>query len=255
LRPDMMGRMRWGVILVTAWVLCGCAAQQEDLHPPTVSDHLAPGIQDADTTEGWWSVRFFMDWPEDAEPSWHMGTLLAHKVVAPVLNRHQNEISVWRFHRRAAPDASGHRLTFYFYSRPAAAQQIMASVRYNELLSRLMAAGDILRTEYSDPWVNVEPDIEDTSDAKWSPALQKAWPYFIMGASRMWLDLVDKLIAERPSGKDSTTLEQTRQLYREVDGEVLRVWQNEGRHAFLHHLNAIFEYEPLWVYERRPLKF
>jgi hypothetical protein len=101
----------------------------------------------------------------------------------------------------------------------------------------------------------VEPDIEDTSDAKWSPALQKAWPYFIMGASQMWLDLIDKLIAERPSGKGSTTLEQTRQLYRDVDVEVLRVWQNEGRHAFLHHLNAIFEYEPLWVYERRPLKF
>jgi hypothetical protein len=250
-----MKGMKWGVIAVTAWVLCGCAAQPVDRPTQVVSDQVAPAIQDADHTEGWWSVRFFMDWPANTEPSWYMGTLLAHQVVAPVLNRHQNEISVWRFHRRAAPDASGHRLTFYFYSRPANAQQIMASVRYNELLSRLMAAGDILRTEYSDPRVNVAPDIEDTSDAKWSPALQKAWPYFIMGASQMWLDLIDKLIAERPPGKGGTTLEQTRQLYREVDAEVLRVRQNEGRHAFLHHLNAIFEYEPLWVYERRPLKF
>jgi hypothetical protein len=184
-----------------------------------------------------------------------MGALVAHRIIAPVLSHYQDEIHLWRFHRRAAPDASGHRFSFYFYATPQTAQQVLDYVRSDGLLDQLTAAGNILKTEYSDPRFNQQPKIEDTSDAKWTPALQKAWPYFIMGASQMWLDLIDRRVNARTWDENEATLAQLYQLYREVDAEVVNVWQNEGRHAFLHHLNAIFEYEPLWVYERRPLKF
>lgn len=33
------------------------------------------------------------------------------------------------------------------------------------------------------------------------------------------------------------------------------LWQNEGRHAFLHHLNALFGYEPILIIEKRPMRF
>jgi len=71
----------------------------------------------------------------------------------------------------------------------------------------------------------------------------------------MWLDLIDQKVAERSFDENNATLAQVLELYREVDAQAVSVWENEGRHAFLHHLNALFEYKPLWVYERRPLKF
>jgi len=248
--------MRFGTAIVAAvWLFCGCAVQQPVGQSQVVPPKTIAAVEESDTTRGWWSVRFFMDWPEETEPSWFLGPLLAHKIVAPTLNRYQDDIQLWRFHRRAANDESGHRFTFYFYSTPGTAAQIIGSIRYNDLLNRLTAAGDILSTEYSDPQVNNSPKVEDTSDTKWSPALQKAWPYFIMGSSQMWLDLIDKTVAQQSLDVDKATLAQILELYREVDAQIINVWQNEGRHAFLHHLNAIFEYKPLWVYERRPLKF
>jgi hypothetical protein len=33
------------------------------------------------------------------------------------------------------------------------------------------------------------------------------------------------------------------------------MWQEEGRHAFLRHLNAIFSYEELLIREKRLMKF
>jgi hypothetical protein len=33
------------------------------------------------------------------------------------------------------------------------------------------------------------------------------------------------------------------------------LWQEEGRHAFLHHLNALFGYESLVVYEKKLMTF
>ncbi len=257
-RPLLRTRIgkRFGIaIIAAAWLFWGCAAQQPVEQPQAIPPKINAVVEEPDTTSGWWSVRFFMDRPEDAEPSWYLGPLVAHKIVAPVLDSYRDDIRLWRFHRRAGDDASGHRFTFYFYTTPGIAGQIIGSIRYNDLLNRLTAAGDILKTEYSDPQVNEDPRVEDTSDAKWTPALQKAWPYFIMGASQMWLDLIDKTVAQRSFDADKATLTQILALYREVDVQVISVWQNEGRHAFLHHLNAIFEYKPLWVYERRPLKF
>ncbi len=33
------------------------------------------------------------------------------------------------------------------------------------------------------------------------------------------------------------------------------MWRQEGRHAFLHHLNAVFGYQPLVIYEKKLLTF
>ena len=245
----------WAAIMTFMWLLSACAVQQPVIRmqplPPKPAAETGVQVQ----AKGWWAARFYMDWAEGAEPSWYMGALIAHQIVDPVLRHYRDEIQLWRFHRRAAHDASGHRFTFYFYTTPQTARLVIDYVRDNELLDQLTLSGTIIRTEYSDPDINRHPRIEDTSDAKWTPALQKAWPYFIMGASQMWLDLIDWRIAERSFDGNTVTLEELQELYREVDAEVVNVWQNEGRHAFLHHLNAIFEYEPLWVYERRLQKF
>jgi hypothetical protein len=237
-------------MVTVAWLVCGCAAQPRPLPPKPI----AP-LDEQAISKGWWAVRFYMNWPEKTEPAWHLGALLGHQVVAPILVQYGDAIELWRFHRRAARDESGHRFTFYFYTTPQIAAQVINSARFHRRVIQLTAAGDLLRTAYSDPAVNEHPHVEDISDANWSPVLQKAWPYFIMGVSRTWLDLIDRLVAARPIDIQRASLEALYELYREVDADVVGIWKNEGRHAFLHHLNAIFEYEPLWIYERRPLKF
>ena len=44
-------------------------------------------------------------------------------------------------------------------------------------------------------------------------------------------------------------------FYQEVNTTLSELWRKEGRHAFLHHLNALFGYEPLIYYEKRMLTF
>ena len=56
-------------------------------------------------------------------------------------------------------------------------------------------------------------------------------------------------------GERSSSLEEDRGLYREVNEAITRSWQKEGRHALLHHLNAIFGYEPIKIYVEQMMRF
>jgi hypothetical protein len=58
----------------------------------------------------------------------------------------------------------------------------------------------------------------------------------------------------RPSVGDMS-ISALQDYYRTVDKEVQEAWETQGRHAFLHHLNAIFGYAPVVVYEKKYMKF
>jgi len=64
-----------------------------------------------------------------------------------------------------------------------------------------------------------------------------------MGASRMWLALVSQ--HADPSPAPPAGFAEMDAAYARADAAVTAVWRDEGRHAFLHHLNALFGYEPL----------
>jgi len=71
----------------------------------------------------------------------------------------------------------------------------------------------------------------------------------------MWLNLVAE-IADRDLQDDRpATLEDIESFYRQVDETVTKLWQKNGRHAFLHHLNAVFGYKPLIYWEKRFMNF
>ncbi|MFP5212895.1 MAG: hypothetical protein ACLGPL_05900, partial [Acidobacteriota bacterium] len=109
-----------GTILALALVLSGCATAGRSR--TEVSD------------TGWWYASFFMNWPQDDEPLWQIDPLLAHKVVAPVLERYGKEIPLWRFHRRAARDQTGHRFSFIFYGSSGTARRIYGALRADPTL-------------------------------------------------------------------------------------------------------------------------
>jgi hypothetical protein len=115
--------------------------------------------------------------------------------------------------------------------------------------------GIIIRDVYDDTSVISHSNIEDSSDRSWSPPVQKAWPYFIMGVSEMWLNLIAEIANQTPGGKVSSSFEEVLGLYKQVNASLEQLWQEEGQHAFLHHLNAIFGYEPVMVREKRLMGF
>jgi hypothetical protein len=198
---------------------------------------------------GWWYVAVRFDWPEDADPAWYLDLLVADQVVRPALNAHREAIPLWRVHRRAARDGAGHRFSFIFRSTPRDAARVSQTIRANPTLQRLQRRGRIERVSYDDLSRIARPALADTSDGSWSEVMQRAWPAFIMGVSQTWLDLIAEV--ERsgrwPPGLDAR--------WRAIAAEVDRIWQDEGGHALLHHLNAVFGYRPVIITTQGSLRF
>lgn len=194
---------------------------------------------------------FFIDRPPDAEPRWHVDLLLANEVVAPVLDRFRPGIGLWRFHRRAGGDDAGHRFSFIFYATPATADAVFGALGESRTLGDLVARGILRRVAYDSTERVERPDLSDTSDRSWPPQLQREWPHFIMGVSQTWLGLVRH--EARAVLGDRRPLSQARLLagYEAVERRVTQLWRDEGGHAFLHHLSALFGYRPVEVVERR----
>ena len=89
------------------------------------------------------------------------------------------------------------------------------------------------------------PAISDTSDDRWAKEIQNAWPIFIMGASETWLMLTETIADANPKSKEDMSVGELVALYEEVEEEMNDLWREEARHAYFHHLNAIFGYEYL----------
>ena len=67
--------------------------------------------------------------------------------------------------------------------------------------------------------------------------------------------MVSEIAVLQPDGDDIATISELMAVYQEVNATLSQMWREEGRHAYLHHLNALFGYEPLIYYEKRMLTF
>jgi len=208
------------------------------------------------STNGWWYARFCIKWPKNiAIPFWYIDLLLAHKIISPILYEQKNNLPLWRFHRRAVRDQTGHQFSFIFYSSTETARQIYNSLKSDALLKEMKDTGIILQDIYDDPSEISKLNIEDTSDSNWSPIIQKSWPYFIMGVCQMWLNLITEIAEHASTEQRTLSFPEILDFYKQVNNTIKQLWQKEGCHSFLHHLNAIFGYEPIIVPEARLMKF
>jgi len=217
-------------------------------------------LKGAETAEGesavnaWWYASFRINWPQDEEDAvLDTDLLIAHRVISPVLDRYRKEILLWRFHRRAVRDEAGHRFSFIFYSTAANARKIYAAIESSAVLDQLKAEGVIEKVTLDDTHVITRPGIEATSDRHWSVALQKAWPFFIMGVSQTWLDLISQYAED--GRRKPVSIAETRAFYAEIAQEVEATWKKEGGHAFLHHLNGLFGYGPVNLRGKTEMSF
>ena len=197
----------------------------------------------------WWYARFGHVWPEGEDPAWHRDVLLADRIITPVLAEHHKWITLWRVHRRAAHDSAGHQFSFIYRTTPEVAARINARIESDPLLARLLRAEKIKTVRYDDPAKPQRAAIEDTSDPSWTPDMQRAWPHYIMGVSRLWLELIRELASKADESDDLDT------RYAAISEELDNLWLHQGGHALLHHLNAVFGYQEVNVIRREGMRF
>ncbi|HFD12674.1 MAG TPA: hypothetical protein ENJ32_09425 [Crenotrichaceae bacterium] len=190
--------------------------------------------------KSWWYCRIKVNREEGEPPNWAMGELVAIEVFAPLLKQYRSDIELWRFHRRAGNDTSGHLFSFIFYSSAATAKRIYDDVENNEVLLTLLQEGQLDGVLFDDVSKLSRPHREDTSDKSWPMIIQKSWPDYIMGVSQMWLNLVESL------AKNNHHLD-TVEHYQDVHDKLTALWRENGQHVWLHHLNAIYAYNPMLI--------
>ena len=221
--------------------LWGCTSPQPIGESSNIRESSQPVSETLPEGEGWWYARFHIDWPEDDEPRWYMGTLIGGEVIAPIFDKYYQDVHIWRIHRRASRDGHGHVFSFIFYSTPQGAQRIYTAIENHAVVKSLLDSGRLTKVTTDDVTRINRPNLEDTSDSHWPDLVQKTWPAMAMGASRMWLDLVSEL-ASHESGIDGIDAK-----YKRVQSDITLIWREQGQHALLHHLNAIYAYQPLLI--------
>lgn len=242
--------VRW-LFLIAAflWLTMGCAASITPIpdSPTPLVEALAP------QGYGWWFIRFRMDRP-DEKTRWEKDLLIAHRVVSPLIVAHQADIDLWRFHRRSAADNLGHQFSFLFFTTAAVADSINRTIVDDPLVERMLADGVIKEVITDAVDHNDRPKVGDTSDANWSPVMQDTWPYYIMGVSRMWLGMIDQVSRESGLAADAA-VDDMLAHYAQVNDAINHIWRQEGYHALLHHLNAVYGYEALIYWEKHLKSF
>jgi hypothetical protein len=200
------------------------------------------GIPELTKGLSWKTCYAKINLDENGHPDWAVDLFLAHSVFAPVLTELGSNMPRWRFHRRAVRDEDGHRFSFIFYTDFDTAIQVNELLENNSMLKQALAEG-ILKLFYcNSPDDEDRPGVEDTSDPAWSESLQRSWPAYIMGVSSMWLALVNDSVGDV---NNESTMDEILAQYRLANEQVTATWRTEGQHALLHHLNAIFGYQPL----------
>ena len=189
--------------------------------------------------KAWYAVRFSIPWDKAVDPDWYVGTLIAGEVISPVLEQNQKKIVCWRIHRRAVDDKIGHEFSFIFYSSQVDAAIIYRQFKNNKLLADLHSQRVILKVAYDPLHDNTQTNIADTSDPVWPEEIRRSWPYFITGASQMWLEQI------KGFKKELLDEQEIKLGYREIQHKMTELWQQQGQHALVHHLSALYAYEPV----------
>ena len=237
--------------LLAIALLAGCAPALEITSPVPLEP--AKGSFDAELPDrSWWRVRFKLRWPEGEQPDFSRHLLIAEQLYMPAIAARENDIPLWRFHRRAARDGAGNQFSFIFFSDQATAEQINAEIAANPLTAWLLEREMIERLRFGSHAREEPGQLEQTADPAWPAEIKRSWPYFIMGVSQSWLMMIQEL-SDEPALAGTVSYEDLLEHYREVDARLTEQWRDYGQHAYLHHLSAVFGYEPirLRTYEMR----
>ena len=204
-------------------------------------------FENPNSVNGWWYAKFKIRIPENGVPLSHIDLLIAHEVVNPALLKYNNNIKLWRIHRRWNNDKTGHEFSFIFYCRLDIATSVYNEFRANTLIQSLRRNKVLERVRYDRTNKIRKPNLEDTNDPIWTGLIQKRWMYYIMSVSELWLGLISDIVNEVDIEQKSKKIAETIEFYKEIGKKLNALWQMQCRHPLLHHMNAIFGYEPILI--------
>ncbi|WP_426416429.1 hypothetical protein [Aestuariirhabdus sp. LZHN29] len=231
------------LIIACTLLIGGCAttAPLPQTTPGVAADAPQPSAKVAEL--GWRRILLQHQWDKEKTPDWSMDLLLAGELLGPGIDRYRDQLRYWRFHRRAGNDSTGHQLSLLLYTDQATASAIYQQVLDHPWTPELLAT-DLKRISHRGINHNSEPAIADRSDPNWSPEMMRAWPAYITGVSELWLALIRDYRSQQPL---PSALAAARKRYAAIDKRLTDTWQEEGQHALLHHLSALFGYRPLLI--------
>ena len=227
-------------MIVLILVLSACATIMPALEQVDEPPEKLQRVEEARPEKGWFAIRFTIFREKGAEPEWYVGTLIAGEIISPVLDKNKQKIICWRVHRRAVADKTGHVFSFIFYSSQTDATKIYQFVKNNKLINKLYQQ-QLLQKVIYDPLDNGQKRLADTSDPAWPETIRSSWPFFMMGASQMWLEQI------RHYKQETLNPPEMQQRYRLIQSKMTDLWQQQGQSAMLHHLNALYAYQAVLV--------
>ena len=231
--------------------LTACAQVVTVRTPP--QDLPAGSVDTAGGNDAWWTIAFAIRWDRENEPDWHLDALLADQVCAPSLAALNTHVRLWRFHRRAGRDETGHRFSLRVYTDAQTADNLYARMRESSVLQWLESDERVTSVTLARMHAPAPPSIAGSSDSAWPPEIQESWPWYVMGVSQTWLSLIDQVKAEDPFEETSTAA--LLDYYVTVNDRVSALWRMHGQQVYLHHLNALFGYAPLVIRETNLKRF
>jgi len=240
------------VALLIALLTLSACTRIVTVHTPSTNAAAGSTIAAADDSS-WRSITFHLGWDREQTPDWYLDALLADQVCAPALAEWGPQISLWRFHRRAGNDKVGHRFSLMVYSDALTADFLYQHIRESSVLQWLESEGRIEQVSMEAVERPELPSIARTSDAEWPPEVQASWPWFIMGVSQTWANLIREVTTKQPM--DASSPDGLLDYYRGVNDQVTALWRDYGQHVYLHHLNALFGYQPLVIRETNLKRF
>ena len=194
----------------------------------------------------WWQLRFKLSWPPDEAPDFSEHLLIAEQILLPQIVRHKDALPLWRFHRRAGRDDAGHQFSLIFLADEKTADAIGGAIENDELVAWLKQQGMLEKTSLARRGPEELAKLEETSDPTWPLEIQRSWPWFIMGVSTAWLMQVQE-ISQRQGLPETATYPELHDHYRGVSTTLNAQWRDFGQHAYLHHLNAVYGYQPIKI--------
>ncbi|CAA0098309.1 Uncharacterised protein [Halioglobus japonicus] len=234
------------ICLVIASLLVAACTPALQVEPATAYTPQPAALDAEQADRYWWQVRFRLKWPEDEAPDFAAHLLIAEQVLLPVLVENQTELPLWRFHRRAGRDRAGNQFSLLFFSDRETAKHIDEEITSAPTTTWLLDNGLLEKVSFAQRSPEELGRLELTSDPEWPIEIQRSWPYFIMGASQTWLMLVQELSQQAPL-EGEVDYPALLQHYQSVDSRLNDQWRRNGQHAYLHHLSAVFGYQPLQI--------
>jgi hypothetical protein len=198
----------------------------------------------------WYSFNFRICRPPDQEPRWWIDILILDCIVRAVVSDETLSIGLWRVHRRAALDESGHEFTFDCFITEATANAVDDYVQRDAALSFLVTQQLLVKPNgYS--MKERGGSLNSISRETWPAELQEAWPFYIHGVCRALLWMIEAIRRATPDCPDvrqpGVDADVVKRSYQGFGQRLGNEWRDYGHDAFLHHLNAVFAYQPLLV--------